>query len=190
VSQVIWVDELVRNFWGWKEQIMDVSYSELRRDALPAPPEASRHGPQTINQAGGDKAPTVPKRSLHILCIDDDEQILEMMKYCLMHYEHRVRAASGGKYGIELFRTAMMKSEPYEVVITDLSMPDIDGYHVARTIKAESPNTPIIMMTGRETIAKESRAMASIVDAMVDKPPHIEALNNLLLRLVKPARPS
>jgi DNA-binding response OmpR family regulator len=69
-------------------------------------------------------------------------------------------------------------------------MPDIDGYHVARTIKAESPNTPIIMMTGRETIAKESRAMASIVDAMVDKPPHIEALNNLLLRLVKPARPS
>ena len=127
---------------------------------------------------------------MHILCIDDDEQILEMMKDCLTHFEYRVRVASGGKYGMELFRTAMLKSEPYEVVITDLSMPDIDGYHVARTIKAESPNTPIIMMTGRDTIAKEGRAMASAVDAVVDKPPHIEELNNLLLRIVKPARPS
>ena len=172
------------------EQIMNASYSELRRDTLPDPPEVSRHGPQTINQAGGGKAPTTPKRSLHILCIDDDEQILEMMKDCLTHYEHRVRVASGGKYGIELFRTAILKSEPYEVVITDLAMPDIDGYHVARTIKAESPNTPIIMMTGRDMIAKEGGKMASAVDVLVDKPPHIEQLNNLLLRIVKPAKPS
>ena len=166
------------------------AHSELRRDTLPDPPEVSRHGPQTINQAGGGKAPTTPKRSLHILCIDDDEQILEMMKDCLTHYEHRVRVASGGKYGIELFRTAILKSEPYEVVITDFGMPDIDGYHVARTIKAESPNTPIIMMTGRDTIAKEGGKMASAVDVLVDKPPHIEQLNNLLLRIVKPAKPS
>src|SRR5208283_5331110 len=121
---------------------MIVSYSELRRDTLPDPLGVSRHGPQTINQAGRDKAPTTPKRSLHILCIDDDEQILEMMKDCFTLYEHRVRVASGGKYGMELFRTAMLKSDPYEVVITDLGMPDIDGYHVARTIKAESPKTP------------------------------------------------
>ncbi|MGO9586117.1 MAG: response regulator transcription factor [Limisphaerales bacterium] len=169
---------------------MKASYSEQRGDTLPDPPEGSRQGPQTINQAGGHKAPTAPKRSLHILCIDDDEQILEMMKDCLMHFEHRVRVASGGKYGMELFRTAMLKSEPYEVVITDLSMPDVDGYQVARTIKAESPNTPIIMMTARDTIAKEGGAMVSAVDAVMDKPPHIEELNNLLLRIVKPGKPS
>ena len=169
---------------------MNVSYSELRRNTLPDPPEVSRHGPQTIHQAGGDKAPTTPKRSLHILCIDDDEQILEMMKDCLTHYEHRVRVASGGKYGIELFHTAMLKSEPYEVVITDLGMPDMDGYQVARTIKADYPNTPIIMMTGRGTMAKEGGEMASAVDAVVGKPPHIGELNDLLLRIVMPARPS
>ena len=165
-------------------------HSELRRDTLPAPPEASRPGPQTINQAGGDKTPTRPKRSLHILCIDDDEQILEMMKDCLTHYEHRVRVASGGKYGMELFRTAMLKSEPYEVVITNLGMPDIDGYHVARTIKAESPKTPIIMMTGDGTIAKEGGKLSAAVDAVVGKPVHIQELNNLLLRIAMPARPS
>jgi DNA-binding response OmpR family regulator len=101
-----------------------------------------------------------------------------------------VRVASGGKYGMELFRTAMLKSEPYEVVITDLVMPDMDGYQVARVIKTESPNTPIIMITGRDTLAKEGGAISSAVDAVVDKPPHIEELNNLLLRIVKPAKPS
>ena len=163
---------------------MKASDLELQRDTLPDPPEVSRHGPQTINQAGGDKAPTTPKRSLHILCIDDDEQILEMMKDCLTHYTHRVRVASGGKYGIELFRTAMLKSDHYEVVITDLGMPDMDGYRVARTIRAESPNTPIIMMTGRDAMANDGGKMASAVDAVVGKPLHIEDLNNLLLRVV------
>ena len=51
--------------------------------------------------------------------------------------------ASGGKQGMELFRTAVLKKQPYEVVITDLGMPDIDGHHVARTIKAESPTYPL-----------------------------------------------
>lgn len=70
------------------------------------------------------------------------------MNSCLTHYKHRVMLASGGKQGLELFRTATLENQPYEVVITDFGMPDIDGRRVARTIKAESPNTPIIMMTG------------------------------------------
>ena len=158
-------------------------HSELRRDARSNPPEVSRPGPQTINQAGGDKASTGPKRSLHILCIDDDEQILEMMKDCLTHFEHRVRVASGGKYGMELFRTAMLKNQPYEVVITDLGMPKMDGHQVARTIKAESPNTPIIMMTGWGTIMREEGETASEVDAVIGKPPRMKELNDLLLRV-------
>ena len=77
------------------------------------------------------------------------------MNDCLTHFKHRVMVASGGKQGLELFRTATLKNQPYEVVITDLGMPDIDGRRVARTIKAESPNTPIIMMTGWGAMMKE-----------------------------------
>jgi DNA-binding response OmpR family regulator len=126
-----------------------------------------------------------PKRSLHILCIDDDEQVLEFMKDCLTHFEHRVRVASGGKYGLELFGAAILKSEPYDVVITDMSMPDIDGYQVARTIKAESPNTPVIMMTGVDTVAKENGTVTRAVDVVVSKPPRMKELNDLLLRMAR-----
>ena len=47
-----------------------------------------------------------------------------------------------------MFRTAILKSEPYDVVITDMNMPDINGYEVAQMIKIESPDTPVILMTG------------------------------------------
>ncbi len=126
----------------------------------------------------------IQKRSLHVLCIDDDEQILEMMKACLGHHGHRVRVASGGKYGIELFSTAMLKSEPYDVVITDLGMPDIDGYQVAWAIKIESPSTPIVMLTAWGANVRNDEAISTTVNAVVSKPPQIQELNDLLLRLV------
>jgi len=153
--------------------------------ACPDPPNVSRPGLQTIRQAGRDKTPNILKRSLHILCIDDDALILEVTKDCLTHFEHRVRVASGGKYGMELFCTAILKSEPYDAVITDLRMPDMDGYEVARMIKAESPSTPVIMMTGEDKFTEADEAMAPAVDVMVGKPPQMRKLNELLLRVTE-----
>jgi signal transduction histidine kinase/ActR/RegA family two-component response regulator len=124
-----------------------------------------------------------PKRSLHILCIDDDAQVRQLLDDCLTHFNHRVMVASGGEHGMELFRTAMLKNQPYEVVITDLGMPKMDGHQVARIIKAESPNTPIIMMTGWGTIMREEGETALEVDAVIGKPPRMKELNDLLLRV-------
>ena len=122
------------------------------------------------------------KRSVRILCIDDDAQVREFMTQCLTFLKHEVEVASGGKHGLEMFRAATQENEPYEVVITDLGMPDIDGQRVARAIKAESPQTPVIMMTGWGTFMEDSEE-AVLVDAVVGKPPRIQELNNLLLQL-------
>ncbi|MGA9778191.1 MAG: ATP-binding protein [Verrucomicrobiia bacterium] len=124
-----------------------------------------------------------PSRSLRILCIDDESQIQELLKHCLTTLDHQVTTASGGKQGVEMFRAAMLQKQPYQMVITDLGMPDIDGHQVARTIKAESPGTPIVMMTGWGTIMKEDGETAPEVDAVVGKPPRIQELNNLILSL-------
>ncbi len=148
------------------------------------PPDVSRPGPKTIPPADRDQAPTPPKRSLHILCIDDDALILEVTKNCLTHFEHRVRVASGGQNGVDLFNTAILKREPYDVVITDLGMPDMNGYQVARTIKDESPQTPIVMMTGGGTVKEADGERASAVNVVIGKPPRMQELNDLLLRLV------
>ncbi len=144
-----------------------------------------------INEAPGQgsRPPLKKKRSVHILCIDDDAQVREFMTQCLTHFNHRVMVASGGKRGLEMFRTATLENQPYEVVITDLGMPDIDGQRVARTIKAESPNTAVIMMTGWGTFMEEDRETPLLVDAVVGKPVHMQELNDLVLRITTPAAP-
>ena len=66
-------------------------------------------------------------------------------------------------------------------------MPDVDGHHVAKSIKKESPHTPVIMMTGWGTMMNEDGETMSEVDALIGKPPHIQELNDLLLRFTAPA---
>jgi DNA-binding response OmpR family regulator len=128
-----------------------------------------------------------PKRSLHILCIDDDAQVRQFLNDCFTHFNHRVMVASGGKRGLEMFRTATLENQPYEVVITDLGMPDIDGQRVARAIKAESPKTPVIMMTGWGTFMEDGGETPLPVDAVVGKPPRMHELNDLILRITTPS---
>jgi DNA-binding response OmpR family regulator len=148
-------------------------------------------GGMEIGHARDWGAPPQPKRkrSLHILCIDDDEHIRDFMTLCLTRFEHRVTVASGGKHGLELFRTATLENQPYEVVITDLGMPDIDGQRVAEAIKAESPQTPVIMMTGWGTILDDEREAELLVDAVVGKPLCMQELNDLVLRIATPLTP-
>jgi nitrogen-specific signal transduction histidine kinase/ActR/RegA family two-component response regulator len=124
-----------------------------------------------------------PERSLNILCIDDESQVREMLNDCLGHFKHRVSLAATGKQGLELFRAAQKKKEPYQVVITDLGMPEIDGQQVARTVKAESPATTVIMLTGWGSMMKEDGKTTPEIDALVAKPPRVKELNELLLRL-------
>ena len=123
------------------------------------------------------------KHGLHILCIDDEEPIRLLLEDCLTHFNHRVATAASGEEGIRLFRAAQLNKQPFEVVVTDFGMPKMDGYHVARTIKAESPLTPIIMMTGWGTLMKENDKSAPEVNIVVSKPPCMQQLNELLLRI-------
>lgn len=128
---------------------------------------------------------SLERRSLHVLCIDDEPTVRQTLNDSLVTYNHRVTVADSGKCGVELFRAALVKNQPYEVVITDLGMPEMDGHQVARIIKAESPKTPVIMLTGWGTMIKEDGEKAPEVDAVVAKPARIEELNELLLEKVK-----
>lgn len=133
-------------------------------------------------QAPAQASPThARQRSLHVLCIDDESIVREVLNDSLKNFNHQVTVASSGKDGIELFRGALRKKRPYEVVITDLGMPEMDGHQVARIIKAESPKTPVIMLTGWGTMMKEEGETAPEIDAIMSKPARIDELNNLLL---------
>jgi len=160
---------------------------EWSGELAPGPADDARQLTPTIRPAAVNRPAVQPPRTLRVLCVDDDEQVLESMKACLGFFAHEVKVASGGKVGIELFCTAILKSEPYDVVITDMNMPDVNGYAVAQTIKAESPGTPVVLMTGANNTTRDGGSISASVDAVVTKPPRMKELNELLLRVVRPA---
>ena len=123
-------------------------------------------------------------RPLRILCIDDEPLIRELLTDSLVLFKHQVVTADGGLHGVEAFRKARADGEPFEVVITDLGMPEMDGRQVASLIKAESPGTPVIMLTGWGTMMKEEGDVPAQVDGVLSKPPRVKELGDMLARVV------
>ncbi|HEU5396747.1 MAG TPA: response regulator, partial [Verrucomicrobiae bacterium] len=122
---------------------------------------------------------------LHILCIDDEPLVRELVKEMLEHDGHAVEAADGGDSGIKMFRAAMERKEPFDVVITDLGMPNLDGRQVANVMKQESPDLPVVMLTGWGALIKEDGTATPNIDAVMSKPPKLKDIQDTLRRVVR-----
>jgi CheY-like chemotaxis protein len=85
-----------------------------------------------------------------ILCIDDEEPALMLRRRVLEKAGYRVFTALTGKEGIEMFR-----QQPFDVVILDYWMADMDGLDVAVELKKLNAKTPIIMLSGYASILDE-----------------------------------
>ena len=129
--------------------------------------------------------PPKPLPALRILCVDDEPLLREMMKQILESGGHTVELADGGESGLATFRAARDRNEPFDVVITDLGMPYLDGRQLSRALKNDSSDTPIIMLTGWGTIMKEDGDMPAQVDGVLSKPPKIAELYAMLGKVIR-----
>ena len=132
----------------------------------------------TLQQAGP------PIKPLRVLCIDDEPLLRDLLKEMLERDGHTVEVSDSGQTGLDAFRFARKTGRPFELVITDLGMPYVDGRQVTRTIKHESPETPVVMLTGWGTFMKEDDSAPAGLDALLSKPPRSKELRETLSRLV------
>jgi PAS domain S-box-containing protein len=119
--------------------------------------------------------PSVPSRALKILLVDDDPLLLRSLSETLTAEGHSVSTAAGGQEGIAVFQAAL-GAQVFDVVITDLGMPEVDGRSVAAAIKAASPGTPVVMLTGWGRRMQEEGECPPHVDHLLSKPPRLETL--------------
>jgi len=134
-------------------------------------------------------APTRSTGSLRLLCIDDEPLLRELLKEILEFYHHVVETADGGEKGLQAFHQARLAGRPFDVVITDLGMPVVDGRQVAEKIKAECPGTPVIMLTGWGTMLEDKGESVPRVDAVLSKPPRVAELVDTLSKVTGLAAP-
>jgi DNA-binding response OmpR family regulator len=127
--------------------------------------------------------PAFAVRRLRVLLIDDDPSLLESLRTALEDEGHKVVTATGGQSGIDVFRESQSAHHLFDLVITDLRMPDVDGRQVIASIRTSSPGTPIILLTGWGQHAADDSDELPQVDRLLGKPPRIRELRTALAEL-------
>ena len=98
-------------------------------------------------------------------------------------WPRRSSPPAAAQAGIDAFAAAQRRGEPFDVVITDLGMPYVDGRKVAGAVKAASPATPVILLTGWGQRLVADGDVPPHVDRVLSKPPKLRELRAALAQL-------
>ena len=108
------------------------------------------------------------ERRIRILCIEDDPEMIELLRLILERRGFLVEGAGGGKAGLQAVR-----ENPPDLVLLDLMMPDMDGWDVFQQMKerASTQGVPVIVVTASgQSIDREFGLHIAKVDDFIVKP--------------------
>ncbi len=108
---------------------------------------------------------------MRILVIEDEVKIAQFIKRGLKEEGYAVDVASDGEEG-----HFMLSSNEYDAIILDLMLPKIDGLTLCRTLRKEGNQTPIIMLTAKDTVKDKVKGLDSGADDYLPKPFAFEEL--------------
>lgn len=139
--------------------------------------------PAAAGPGGLSQQPRVLAR-LRLLVVDDDPLLLKALRDVLEADGHVVVTANGGQAGIDALQAGLARKEPFAAVITDLGMPYVDGRAVASAVKAASPATPVILLTGWGKRLAAKGEVPPHVDCVLSKPPKPAELRGALAQCI------
>jgi len=117
----------------------------------------------------------IREKNTRILVIDDQEEIRDILQEMLTAMGINVDIAQGGEEGLSLF-----EQFDFDLVFTDLGMPGVSGWEVAKRIKDAKPTTPVALITGWGDQLSDKQLEEGAVDLFLAKPFKIKQLQNLV----------
>jgi CheY-like chemotaxis protein len=156
------------------------SYSQPRRAAMQ---QSDRHiSPPSLSAAIGPNhvhRSAVPPR--RVLVADDSPEIRQLVARFLQRHGYDVTPAENGYEAWRMFQQA-----PYDLVITDLKMPVMDGAALMARIKAMAPETPVVIITGQlKEAARDMVGSNDRAEAVLTKPFDFNTLLKTLATLIE-----
>jgi signal transduction histidine kinase/DNA-binding response OmpR family regulator len=128
----------------------------------------------------GQLEPSPGAGSLRLLLVDDDPVLVRSLTDVLTSEGHVIASTGGGRQGVEAFTAAAARGQPFDAVITDLGMPNVDGRQVAQAVKLVQPGTPVVMLTGWGRRMNADGERPAHVDHLLSKPPRLAELRTVL----------
>ncbi|TMB67314.1 MAG: response regulator transcription factor [Chloroflexi bacterium] len=117
---------------------------------------------------------------MKILLVEDDRKLSRALSTMLDEDGHEVEAAYDGRRGLELGL-----ENPYDVIILDVMLPQLDGISVCRTLRGNHIDIPVLMLTARTTVGDRVQGLDAGADDYLPKP---FAFRELMARLRALAR--
>jgi signal transduction histidine kinase len=128
--------------------------------------------------APAETAPAPAGTSLRILIVEDEESIRRFLAAGLTQLGHRPRVTADAQEGLAAFA-----EERFDVVLTDLGLPGINGEEVARQITERSPETPVVLLTGWADQIRATGEPVAGVRFVLGKPITLSKLSSTLTAL-------
>lgn len=119
----------------------------------------------------------------NVLIIDDDKGMCKTLSRILELDGYAVTAANTGSNGV-----ACIKESPFNIVILDIKLPDVDGVELLKIIKMTNPDLNIIMMTAYASTENAIKALNEGADAFVTKPFDVEELRAIVKKSIENQR--
>jgi DNA-binding NtrC family response regulator len=122
-------------------------------------------------------------RQINILLVDDEEPIREAMLLLLKAADYRITACASGQEALQI-----LANEQFDIIITDLFLPDITGIDILTKAKGLFPSLEVILITGHASAETAVRAMKEGAFDYITKPLNFEELRMILAKAVEKQR--
>lgn len=106
----------------------------------------------------------------NILIVEDDKNVRLLLEMRL-RTRYTVNAVAGGKEALDA-----LQNGAYDLIVTDIMMPVVDGYTLVENLRSCGNNTPVIMLTAKNNMADKGRGFAVGCDDYMTKPVNFEEL--------------
>lgn len=122
---------------------------------------------------------------MRILIIEDDAAIADAIGAALAHAGHAVDRLDNGRQA-----DAALRDHPYDLVVLDLGLPDVDGVELLRRLRSRADAVPVLVATAREELEERVRTLDLGADDYLVKPfvlPELAARSRALIRRMRSA---
>jgi DNA-binding NtrC family response regulator len=128
-----------------------------------------------IKGTTGDKSYRLKK----ILVVDDDDQLRDMLLEVLGSLDYFPIGVKDGEEALN-----QLKIQDFDLVVSDIRMPKMDGLALLKNIKAKAPQLPVVMITGFPSICPAQKVIQEGADGYLAKPFRIEKIDELMRDLL------
>jgi len=119
-------------------------------------------------------------KQINILLVDDEQPIREALLLLLKNADYRISGCGSGQEAIQ-----HLESEQYDIVVTDLFLPDVNGIDILKKAKELSPTIEVILITGHASAETAVRAMKEGAFDYITKPLNIEELRVIITKAIE-----